>query len=208
MSAKKRKDAEAAEAPAVPDAPAPEAPVEGAGTPAKGAGTTEAEHALAAGEAERRSLFDQLVRLKAEFENFRKRVDRERPELVAYGRGELLSRLIPLYDVLLSAHEEVLRHQEWVKAAANKADHAPGTELVRGLEMIFVEFTKLFGAEGIEAMETLGKPYDFNRHEVVGQVETDGEPEGTVVEEVQRGYLLRGKVLRAAKVRVAKGVGG
>jgi molecular chaperone GrpE len=147
---------------------------------------------LASKEAENKALYDQLLRMKAEFENYRKRVDREKPELVRYGRVQLVETLLPLYDVLLAAHDQVLQ------AKTSTA------ELQKGLELIFKEFTKLFQSEGVTPIETVGKPYDFEKHEALGQVETKDYPEGTVVDEIQRGYLLGGKVLRAAKVRVAK----
>jgi molecular chaperone GrpE len=146
---------------------------------------------LAAKDAENKLLYDQLLRLKAEFENYRKRVDREKPDLVRYGRTQLLEKLLPLYDVLLSAHEQLL------KAGA------PASELAKGLELIFKEFTKLFQAEGVASIDSVGKPYDFDKHEVMGQVESE-QPAGTVVEELQRGYTFEGKVLRPAKVKVAK----
>ena len=147
---------------------------------------------LAAKEAEVQGLYDQLIRLKAEFDNYRKRTDREKPELARWARGQLLESLLPLYDVLLSAHGQVARAE------------TPTAELKRGLELIFQEFTKVFAAEGVAVIETVGKPYDFDKHEVLGAVESASHPEGTVVEELQRGYLLGGKVLRPAKVRVAK----
>ncbi len=143
---------------------------------------------------EKDQLYNQLLTLKAEFENYRKRIDRDRPALVRYGREELLQKLLPLYDVLLSAHEQV----------AARGEGESTKDLVIGLELIFSEFTKLFKAEGIKILFSVGKPYDYNEHEVVGHVETDEHPEGTVVEEVQRGYRLEDKVLRHAKVRVAK----
>jgi len=102
---------------------------------------------------------------------------------------------LPLYDVLLSAHEAVLRHKERLEGSE---------ELATGLELIFKEFTKLFEAEGVAVISSLGKPYDFNLHEVLGQVETAEAPEGTVVDEVARGYTLEGKVLRPARVRIAR----
>ena len=150
---------------------------------------------LAASEDEARRLYDQLLRLKAEFENYRKRVDREKPDLVRLGKLELIEKLLPLYDVLNAAHLQVARHSE--------GEALPAGELIRGLEMIFKQFAKLFEAEGVCAIECVGKPYDFDRHEVMGQVETSEAPEGTVVEELQRGYTLGGRTLRPAKVRVA-----
>lgn len=167
----------------------------GAAPAADAAADEERAKRLAAAEDEAKQLLDQLIRLKADFENYRKRVDREKPELVRLGKAALIERLLPLYDVLNAAHLQVTR------AAGGEAVSA--AELTRGLELIFKEFAKLFEAEGVAAMECVGKPYDFDRHEALGQVETDEHPEGTVVEELQRGYTLGGKTLRHAKVRVA-----
>ncbi len=138
--------------------------------------------------------YDQLLRLKAEFENYRKRVDREKPEWIQLGRAALLDRLLPLYDVLSKAHEQVLK----ASAAEQSKD------LVEGLELIFKEFTKIFESEGVAAIEAIGKPYHHDLHEVLGFIETNERPEGEVVEELQRGYTLHGKVLRPARVRIAK----
>lgn len=175
-------------------ASAPEAPRD---QETAGAEAAELSRLLAEKEAEREGLFQQLLRLKAEFENYRKRVDREKPELVRHGRVQLLERLLPLYDVLLAAHQEVVRQSE-------SGDGGAVGELARGLEMIFKEFTKLFQSEGVAVIESVGRPYDFERHEVLGSVETGDHPDGTVVEELQKGYLLDGRVLRPAKVRVAR----
>ena len=170
-----------------------EEPVEAA-APADAA-SEEAARRLAAAEEESRQLLDQLIRLKAEFENYRKRVDREKPELVRHGKTGLIERLLPLYDTLIEAHQQVARAADGEQASAG--------ELTRGLELIFKEFAKLFETEGVSVIECVGKPYDFDRHEALGQEETDEHPEGTVVAELQRGYTLGGKTLRHAKVRVA-----
>ncbi len=139
-------------------------------------------------------FYEQLLKLKAEFENYRKRVDRERTEWIQSGRAALLNKLLPLYDVLLQAHEQV---------AKSPADGAT-KDITKGLELIFKEFTKVFESEGVKEIETVGKPYHYDQHEALGFVETDEWADGTVVEELQRGYLLGGKVLRPARVRVAK----
>src|SRR5260221_5257442 len=81
-------------------------------------------------------IYDQLLRLKAEFENYRKRVDREKPEWIKIGEAGLLARLLPLYDVLLQAHGQVLK--------ASGAAGGPSKELMSGLELLFKEFTKIF----------------------------------------------------------------
>ena len=91
--------------------------------------------------------FSQLLRLKAEFENYRKRVDREKPDWYRLGAAGVLSKLLPLYDLLRHAHEEV------------KAGHAE-TPLAKGMEAIFREYDKLFKEEGVTKMDPLGKPFD------------------------------------------------
>lgn len=143
-------------------------------------------------------LYDQILRLKAEFENYRKRTDRERPEWVRIGGAQLLERLLAPYDLLLQAHERL------VESASSGAG---SKELAQGLDLIFKEFTKIFQSEGVSVIETVGRPYHHDFHEVLGSVETDRHPEGTVVEELQRGYLFQGKVLRPARVRIAKAIG-
>ncbi|MBI4678828.1 MAG: nucleotide exchange factor GrpE [Elusimicrobia bacterium] len=134
--------------------------------------------------------YDQLLRLKAEFENYRKRVDREKPECIKWGRAEVLLRLLPIYDMLLKAHEEV------------QSSHTD-TPLAKGMEGIFKEFEKIFKEEGVAPMEPEGKPYDAMLHEVLGSVEDDGVEEGIVVDVVQAGFTLNGRALRPAKVRIA-----
>ncbi|MDE1975761.1 MAG: nucleotide exchange factor GrpE [Elusimicrobia bacterium] len=135
--------------------------------------------------------FAQLLSLKAEFENYRKRVDREKPELRRAGRAEVLLKLLPIYDLLQMAHGQI------------QAAHAD-SDLARGMEGIFKEFEKIFKEEGIAAMDALGKPYDPLRHEVLGAVESES-PEGTVLDVLQAGFTLHDKVLRPARVRISQG---
>ncbi len=135
--------------------------------------------------------YDQLLRLKAEFENFRKRSDRERSELYKSGKADMLLKLLPTYDLLRQAHKEV------------RASHAE-TPLAKGMDMIFKEFEKLFKEEGVTVMDPAGKPYDALKHDVLGTVEKEGAQEGDVADVLQDGYMLGDRVLRAAKVRIAK----
>lgn len=134
--------------------------------------------------------FKQLLLLKAEFENYRKRVDREKPELYRLGKAELLMRLLPIYDLLSEAHKEV------------QASHT-ATPLAKGMDGIFKEFEKIFKEEGVLPMSPLGKPFDASAQEVVGTVASELE-EGTVTDVLQNGFTLKDKVLRTAKVRIAK----
>ncbi len=140
-------------------------------------------------EAEKPDYLDQLLRLKAEFENYRKRVDREKPEYIRLGKAQLLLKLLPIYDTLKLAHEHL---------------RGGAGESAKGMEAIFKEFEKVFREEGVRIMEPLGKPFDALQHEVLGTVEKDGAEDGTVVEVLQPGFTLDDKVLRSAKVRIAR----
>ena len=139
--------------------------------------------------------FEQLLRLKAEFENFRKRTDREKPEYYRLGKAEVCLKLLPVYDLLQKAHEQI------------QAAHAD-TEFSKGMDGIFKEFEKIFKEEGVRVLDPVGKPYDSHLHEVLGTVDKPGFEEGMVVDVLQNGYMLQDKVLRTAKVRIAKKRGG
>lgn len=171
------------EGPVKPDLPVP--------APQGAVAETEPKKGSAPGPEARSDFYDQLLRLKAEFENFRKRSDREKPEYYKLGKAEALLKFLPIYDLLQKAHEQI------------QASHAD-TELAKGMEAIFKEFQKIFKEEGIAAMEPVGKPYDPLKHEVLGALEKPGFEDGAVVEVLQNGFMLQDKVLRTAKVRIAK----
>ncbi len=136
--------------------------------------------------------YAQLIRLKAEFENYRKRVDREKPDWYKLGAAGVLGKLLPLYDLLRHAHQDV------------KAGHAD-TPLAIGMDAIFREYEKLFKEEGVTQMDPLGKPFDPHYHEAFGFVNKPGCEEGAVADVLQAGFMLGDKVLRTAKVRLQKG---
>ena len=135
--------------------------------------------------------FGQLLRLKAEFENYRKRVDRDKPEWIKLGGAGVIAKLLPLYDLLRHAHEEV---------QAGYGD----TPLAKGLDAIFREFDKLFKEEGVTQVNPVGKPFDPHYHEAFGFADKPGYDDGAVVDVMQVGFLLGDKVLRTAKVRLQK----
>jgi molecular chaperone GrpE len=138
--------------------------------------------------------YNQLLRLQADFENYRKRVEKEKPDLIKYGKADILARLLPLYDLLLSAHNHI-----------NSArDGGNSDDVLKGLEMIFKEFSKVFEAEGLRPMEPVGKPYDPMASEILGVVEGTEENDGLVVEELQKGFYYGDKILRPARVKIAK----
>ncbi len=136
--------------------------------------------------------YNQLLRLKAEFENYRKRVDREKPEWLKLGSASVLAKLLPLYDLVRHAHQEVL------------TGHAD-TPLAKGMDAIFKEYDKLFKEEGVTLVDPLGKPFDPHYHEAFGFVNKPGYEEGAVADVLQAGFLHGDKVLRTAKVRLQKG---
>ena len=105
------------------------------------------EAAPAAVEAEKQKAkaeeyYNQLLRLQADFENYRKRMEKEKPELIKWGKAEILIKLLPLYDMLLAAHLHV----------NNARDGGGNGDVLKGLEMIFKEFSKVFEAEGLRRL--------------------------------------------------------
>jgi len=137
---------------------------------------------------------DKYVRLLAEFENMRKRQERERAELVKYAHEEVIIESLKIYDDL----ERSL--------AAFKAKEGMDPNLVKGLQMVYDNMRELMKKYDVKPIESVGKPFDPNRHEALAHLETKDAPDGHVVEEFQKGYTLAGRVVRTAKVKVAKNI--
>jgi molecular chaperone GrpE len=145
--------------------------------------------AQAQGEAAR--LKDAWLRTAADFDNFRKRSRRELDDARRGGREDLLRVLLPIFDNLERAIQSAQRTSD-VKAMAD------------GLKMVDRQFVDALAREGITRVPTVGRPFDPSLHEAIQQVETDEHPAGTVLAEVQPGYLQGERLLRAAVVVVAK----
>jgi molecular chaperone GrpE len=169
--------AEAAEAPAEAPAPAP--------APAPPADP------VAEAKAEAQRFKDQWMRSAADFDNFRKRSRKELEDTRKAGREELLKDLLPVFDNLERAMTSAERATE-VKPVSD------------GLKMVLRQFTDTLGRSGITKVPTVGTMFDPSLHEAIQQVETDEHPAGTVVAEVQPGYLQGDRLIRAAMVVVAK----
>lgn len=135
--------------------------------------------------------YDQLVRLQADFENFRRRMDRERDEIKAYVVGSLLSDLLPVYDNLERA----------LKFMPSDGD-AKSWRV--GLEMTLNGFNEALSRLGVEAIVTEGQMFDPRYHEAVQRVASD-LPEGMIVEELLKGFRWKERVLRASMVKVSEG---
>ena len=135
------------------------------------------------------ALWDKYLRLCAEFDNARKRWEKERIDLVKFGSVSLIRELVVILDEL----EHALKAIE---------EHSDNKEIAQGVKMIYNNLLSLLKKEGLQIIGTGGKKFDPHVHEIVGQREVDETQEHMVIEEVQRGYLLVEKVLRTSKVIV------
>jgi len=172
----------------------PAVPAE-AGPPGEGAGESpEAlREALSAKTQEAERLQDRLLRLQAEFENYKKRMAREKAEYLKFAHEGLILDFLPVLDNLERA----------VGAARAEVGSTP---LLEGLDMIGRLFRSVLEKAGVKPMETVGQPFDPAYHQAVGQVETSHGDANLVVEEIQKGYLIEGRVLRPAMVKVSRAV--
>lgn len=143
------------------------------------------EKAALAGE-----YYDRLLRLQADFENFRKRKEKERLDVINYATETLVCQLVP-----------VLSNFERALAAAEKLPHVRG--FVEGVELILKQLKKVLTEHGVEEICPIQSPFDPYRHEAVERVLTDEHPEGHVLEVLQTGYALKDRVVQPAAVKVA-----
>jgi len=146
---------------------------------------------LGEAQAEAARLKDAWMRTAADFDNFRKRTRRELEEARRSGREDLLRVLLPVFDNLGRAIQSASRSTD-LKAMAD------------GLAMVQRQFVEALEREGITKVPTVGKAFDPGVHEAIQQVETDEHPAGTVMAEVQPGYMQGERLMRAAMVVVAK----
>jgi len=136
---------------------------------------------------ERDELKELLLRRQAEFDNFRKRTEKERSEYVQYAGMEIVRELLPVLDDF---------------DRAMKVDGG-APEYTRGVEMIYNRMYDMLKKLGLEPIETSGKSFDPHLHQAVERVETKDAPEGKILGEFQRGYHFKGKLLRPSMVKVA-----
>lgn len=147
-------------------------------------GVTEEQEKTADEAAE---LFARLQRLQADFDNYRKRVKAEKQEWTTMAVCELVKDLLPVIDNL-----------ERAKAAEGSLE-----SLVAGVDLVYRQLYSILEKQGLRVIEACGAGFDPNCHHAIMQVEC-GEPENTVVEELQKGYKLHERVLRPSMVKVAK----
>ncbi len=185
-------------APGEPEVPAPEAGAPGPdGAPGPGgADASPADDDMARVTAERDEYLDQLQRTRADFDNFRKRVERERPLLAEAGVRDLVAELLPVLDNLERALEALV-------AAGDQG--AAG--IVAGVEMVKQQLGGLLAGRGVEEIPAQGEAFDPTIHEAVQSLPSPDHPEGTVVAVVERGYRMSDAVIRPARVVVSQGGG-
>jgi molecular chaperone GrpE len=138
-----------------------------------------------------KELEDRLLRLQAEFENYKKRAARENDMLREAASADMMLKVLPIVDEF--------------EIAMSHMDHASAKDFRHGMELIYSKLKDLMKKEGVEEMKAQGQSFDPYKHDALRQ--GDGE-DGKIVEVVQKGYELRGKVLRHAKVVVGKGKEG
>jgi len=142
---------------------------------------------IAALAAERDELKDRVLRAQAEFQNLRKRTERERLEHFEYASMEAVRGLLPVLDDFERA----------MKTESSDKEYAAG------IELIYNRFYETLKKLGLEPIDSLDKPFDPQIHHAVDMVETEDAPDHTVLDEFQRGYNFKGRLLRPAMVKVA-----
>ena len=131
---------------------------------------------------------DKILRLQADFDNFRKRTAREKTDLAAVIEQAFLKDLLPLLDNL--------------SRASDAMENADVETLRKGIEMIKQETVAVMGKHGLEPIDTLDKPFDPNYHQAVGTIQDETKEDGLIAAELQRGYIARGRVIRPSMVQV------
>jgi molecular chaperone GrpE len=141
---------------------------------------------------QRDEYYDLLLRKTAEFENYRKRIDRERQSVSEAATADLLGELLPIVDDM----ERALKANAGVEGAESYR---------RGVELIHRQLVDALRKRGVRPIEALGADFDPHYHQAVAHVAAEGRRDGEVLEEFRRGYMLGDRLLRPSMVKVAKG---
>ncbi|MBU1998260.1 MAG: nucleotide exchange factor GrpE [Candidatus Omnitrophota bacterium] len=136
--------------------------------------------------------WDKFLRLQADFDNARKRWERDRQDVLRYGNEDLIRDVLNVIDDL----------ERSLELAQGK--HEDFTAFLKGVEMILSHLYDLLKRYGVKHIEAKGKIFDPNYHEALMQIDNNDAPENSIIEELQKGYLLNDKVIRTTKVKVSK----
>jgi len=140
---------------------------------------------------EAEEYLDHLKRLKAEFENYKKRMIKERQQIINWAVEDLIKEFLPVLDDLERA----------IKCAQVSRDFS---SLVQGIKMVYDHFKQLLKKKGLEEISAEGEEFDPHLHEAIMRIESDKHPDNVVVEEMRKGYKFKDRVLRPAMVKVNK----
>jgi molecular chaperone GrpE len=166
------------------DSPQPQVPGQ---DPQNGGASLELENL----KKERDGLYDRLLRKQAEFENYKKRIDREKSDYTQFALSELMKELLNSLD-------------SFDLAIQNAAAEGPGAEkTLRGFELIYKQLQDTLARSGLKPIEAKGKQFDPNYHQAVSTEASEELEENTVVHEMRKGYTLNGRLLRPAMVTVS-----
>lgn len=157
--------------------------------PAQTAPAATADSAMEKLKAENAAYLDRLARLQAEFENFRKRNAREQEEFRGYALADALKQFLPILDSL---------------DRALKTDNASAEDFRSGVDLIDRQFHDVLTRLGVEPIAAQGQPFDPGMHQAIQMVDTTDVPDNHVVDELQRGYRIKNRLLRPAMVVVAR----
>jgi molecular chaperone GrpE len=138
---------------------------------------------------EKATYLDRLARLQAEFDNYRKRTAKEQSDFRDYALAEALKQVLPILDSL---------------DRALKTENASTDDFRSGVDLIDRQFHDVLSRLGVEPIQAAGQPFDPNQHQAIQMVDTDDVPDNHVVDELQRGYKIKDRLLRPAMVRVAQ----
>jgi molecular chaperone GrpE len=150
------------------------------------------EHEIQKLVEERDNLQDRLLRKQAEFENYKKRSERERAEYIQMASADLMRELLNVLD-------------SFDLAVRNASERAADEDMLRGIDLVYKQLLDTLGRFGLKPVEAKGQVFDPNFHQAVTTVASADVPENTVVEELRRGYTLNGRLLRPAMVSVSAG---
>jgi molecular chaperone GrpE len=134
--------------------------------------------------------YQRFLRTQADFDNFRRRARQEKEEFAKYASLKLIEQLLPAVD-------------NFGRALSSSKENKDFDALAKGLEMTFRQLDQVLSQEGLTPIEAVGQPFNPELHQAVMQVESEEHEEGIVVEELQKGYMLKDKVIRPAMVKVS-----
>ncbi len=152
----------------------------------------EMEARIQALEEEKKETCDNLLRISAEFENYKKRKDRETEDFKKFATEKLIKALLPIIDNLERA------------IASSQEENTDNKSLIEGVDLTLKEILKIFEQFKIQPVEAEGQTFDPAFHQAVLHQETEEHPAGTIINELQKGYLMHDRLIRPAMVVVAK----